>query len=308
MQIDALATHASLWARMQHILDKDRLPHALLLTGPRHAQMAQFADRLMAILLCQSTDKPCGQCQACHLLIQGTHPDIHYVRQDTVNGPLKIDQIRILQHDVYQTPQRGVRRFIVIEPADKLNNAAANALLKILEEPPSHTSFILIAEQVSSIPATIMSRCQQYVFAPPEGGPVNQSDYLTIGQFYPEASVRAELFTQCLPMIDALCDVMDKKISPCTVAAQWSSVALNDLLWFLHLITAQAIRYKLLGCGSVQPWSDALMRFAARSEPENLFKQLDTITSLMSTLQQNITLNQTLAIEMLLLNYGLMTM
>lgn len=303
MQIEALTTHASLWARIQPILDKDRLPHALLLTGPRHAQMAQFADRLMAILLCQNAEKPCGECQACHLLIQGTHPDIHYVRQDTVNGPLKIDQIRILQQDVYQTPQRGTRRFIVIEPADKLNTAAANALLKILEEPPSHTSFILIAEQVSSIPATIISRCQQYVFTPPETGSIGQSDYLTIGQFYPETSVRAELFKQCLPIIDALCDVMDKKISPCTVAAKWSSLALNDLLWFLHLLTAQAIRYQLVGELTTQPWSEGLMRIAARSEPETLFKQLDAINSLMGSTQHNITLNQTLAIEMLLLNY-----
>lgn len=303
MQIEALTGHASLWARIQHILDKNRLPHALLLTGPRHAHMSQFADRLMAICLCQNEDKPCGECQACHLLIQGTHPDIHYVRQDTPNGPLKIDQIRVLQQDVYQTPQRGTRRFIVIEPADKLNTAAANALLKILEEPPSHTSFILIAEQVSSIPATIISRCQQYIFTPPENETLNGADYLTIGQFYPETSLRAELFRQCLPIIEALCDVVDKKTSPCALASKWSLFALNDLLWFLHLLTAQAIQYLLLGCRTSQPWSEKLMYFAQRCEPEHLFKQLDVIHSLMNSGQQNIALNQTLAIETVLFGY-----
>jgi len=325
MQIEKLKTHAPVWVTIQQMLDKNRLPHALLFIGPRHAEVLQFVNRLMAILICKPTSPhppfghllpmpegkgipdnvPCGQCQPCHLLMQGTHPDIKYVRQDTPSSPIKIEQIRELQESVYQTPQCGTRSIIVIEPADRLNRSAANALLKILEEPPLHTLFILIAEHISSLPATIMSRCQQYTFRSPElFEPINQVDYLTIGQFYPEASERAGLFKQCQPMIDNLCDLLDKKISPCTLASKWSSHSLGDLLWFLYLITAQAIRYRLVDCHTEQPWADKLRRFSSLVEPVGLFQQLDRINLMMNTVQQNITLNQTLAIETLLMEWS----
>ncbi len=302
--INALTLHTPVWNRIQQVLSKNRLPHALLFIGPRHANILQFTNRLMAMLVCEGTERPCGQCQACHLLIQGTHPDIHYVRQDTPNGSLKIEQVRMLQQDVYQTPQRGTRRFIVIDPADKLNNSAANALLKVLEEPPSHTLFILIAEHVSSLPPTIMSRCQQYTFPLAvyckSGEPL---DYLMIGQFYSEASDRMVLFTQRLAIITALCDLVEEKTSPCTVAAQWSSYVLDDILWFLYLLMAQAIRLQLVGDHVTEPWLDKLMYFSSVVKPVQLFKQMDQINTLMKKTHRNITLNQTLAIEALLLGF-----
>lgn len=303
MQIEELTIHASVWTTIQQMLNKNRLPHAMLFVGPRHAGILQFVNRLMAIMLCLDVDKtPCGQCQPCHLLLQGTHPDIQYIRQDTPTSPIKIDQVRELQESVYRTPQCGERRFIVIEPADRLNQAAANALLKILEEPPSHTTFILIADQVSSLPATIMSRCQQYTFSPPElFEPVNQVDYLSIGQFYPDDSARAELFKQCQSIIDDLCLLIECKVSACTLASKWSSYALGDVLWLLYLLTAQAIRYQLLDFSTTQLWADKLRYFSQGLEPAVLFQQLDRISALMMIVQQNITLNQTLAIETLLI-------
>lgn len=304
MQIDALTIHASVWRIVQQVLNKNRLPHALLLAGPRHAGILQFANRLMALRVCLSAESaPCGICQPCHLLLHASHPDIQYVTQETPTSPIKIDQVRELQESVYRTPQCGECRFVIIEPADRLNQAAANALLKILEEPPSHTTFILIAEQMSRLPATIMSRCQQYTFSPPElFESIKQIDYLTIGKFYPEGSVRAELFKQCLLIIDDLCGLLDRRISASILASKWSSYALGDLLWFLYLFIAQAIRYQMLSSHATQPWSDKLHYFTRQIEPAALFQLLDQINSLMGIVQQNITLNQTLAIETLLMN------
>ena len=305
MNSDLMITHAPVWALIQQVLDKNRLPHALLFTGPRHAGILQFVNRLMALLICQqSGSAPCGHCPPCHLLMQGTHPDIQYVRQDAPGSPLKIEQIRALQEGVYQTPQCGTRSIIVIEPADRLNRSAANALLKVLEEPPSHTLFILIAEQTSSLPATIMSRCQQYTFCPPESvEPISQVDYLSIGKFYPESSERAKLFKDGLLIIDDLCNLLQENISPCTLASKWSRYALEDLLWFLYLLTAQSICYQLLEGHIEQPWADKLRHFSTLVQPIDLFQQLDKLNSLISTVQNNITLNQTLAIETVLIGY-----
>jgi DNA polymerase-3 subunit delta' len=297
MQTDDLTTHAPVWASMQQMLDKNRLAHALLFTGPPHADILQFVNKLIMRILCKCPDKTsCGKCQPCHLLIQGTHPDVQFVRQETLASPIKIDQIRELHGKVYQTPQCGERSIIVIESAERLNQSAANALLKILEEPPSHMMFILIAEQISNLPATIMSRCQKYAFSPPA-----LSDYLTMGTFYPEASQRAELFRQCQPILQDLCDLFAQTLSPCTLAAKWANYALEDVLWFLYLLAAQTIRYQLSGGHTEQPWAEQLRCFASFVEPVVLFQLLDRINALRSTLQQNITLNQTLALEMLLI-------
>ena len=290
--------HAALWERMQPMLiSKHRLPHAFLFVGPRHAAMFTFATRLIAILLCQNESRPCGLCRECHLLELGTHPDITYIRQEAAGSAIKIEQIRELQQQVYQTPQRGSHRFIVIDPADKMNVFAANALLKILEEPPGHTIFILIAEQVSSIPATILSRCQKYSVASPASSDAREAiDYLTLGAFYKEGSSREQLVKQSDAMMTSLCDVIAEKMSLCTLAAQWSTLIFEDVLWLLYLVTAQAIHDQL------NQGEQRLSLF--QSLPIlKLFKQLDRIIAIMRKINHNIHFNQTLVLEDLLLGY-----
>ena len=297
--IELLAAHASLWKRLQSMLDKKRYPQALLFVGPRHAGMLQLANRFMAALICKHIAAPCGHCSACYLLTQGIHPDIHYVGQALPDKAIKIDQIRDLQQDVYQTPQRGAYRFIIIDPADKMNVPAANALLKILEEPPAHTVFILLAEQIGSLPATILSRCQHYVFEPAE-----HSDYLLLGQLYLADTARAQLFEQAMPILETLNDLMEERASPCMVASLWAAFALEDILWFLYLITAQIIHHQLIACSdNSKPWNKQLSHLSRLIKPPQLFHQLDEITTLMRKMHHNINSNQTLALENLLLGY-----
>ena len=291
MIIDLLEAHASLWGRIQQLLIKKRVPQAFLFVGPRHAGMLQFANRLMALLICQNETAPCGNCRACHLLLQGIHPDINYIRQDTQGGVIKIEQVRELQQNIYQTPQRGTHRFIVIDPADKMNISAANALLKILEEPPSHTTFILLAEQISSLPATILSRCQKYVFPSPALSA------------YPTESTRAELYTHRSSIITALCELTLEKTSPCTIAAQWSSYLLDDIIWLLYLITAEAIQYQLIETDIVPRHDEQLISFSSQFQSIHLFSQLDRINAIMRKMNHNVSMNQTLVLEDLLLGY-----
>ena len=300
--IDLLKPHASLWSRFQSLLLKGRVPQSLLFVGPRHAGMLQFANRLMALLMCENENAPCKQCRACHLLLNRIHPDIKYICPEPPGSTIKIEQIRELQQTIYQAPQRGARRFIVIQPADKMNVASANALLKILEEPPSHTTFILIAEQISSIPATILSRCQKYVF-PSQGDALtsDQSDYLQIGQSYPTESLRAELIKNVPTIIAALCEMIEGTSSPCTLAAQWSSYEFNDLLWLLYLVTAQSIQYQLMHTNNRLADSNTIKRLSDLLPVVNLFNRLDKIHVLMRKINHN--MNQTLVLENLLLGY-----
>ena len=303
--IELQDAHAALWERIHPLLLKNRLPHAFLFVGPRHAGMLAFANRLIALLLCQqAVSTPCGECRACHLLLGGIHPDINYIRQDTPGGAIKIEQIRELQLHIYQTPQRGSRRFIVIEAADKMNTGAANALLKVLEEPPLHTTFILIAEQMDGMPATILSRCQKYVFPTPElSADIRQVDYFMLGQFYAQESPRAELVKSSSSIISALCDLIEGKSSPCTLAAQWSSYAFDDLLWLLYLITAQAINDQLVGSVVESMGHEKLRYFSQLIQSVDLFNRLEQINAIMWKINHNINMNQTLVVEDLLLGY-----
>ena len=100
-----LPEHAPLWAKIQLAITNQRMPQALLLIGPRHLNVISFANHLAMVLLCQETTAPCGICATCHLLQAGTHPDFQHICSETKSGTIKIDQIRVLQDEVYLSPK-----------------------------------------------------------------------------------------------------------------------------------------------------------------------------------------------------------
>jgi DNA polymerase III subunit delta' len=166
-----LAPH---WARLCAARAADRLPHALLIVGPRGLGKRRLAWQLALALLCTdpaAEGRACGRCADCRLAAAGSHPDLLRVAPDpeSKSGEIGIEAIRDLAERTALTPARGVRKLILIDPADRLNTAAANALLKTLEEPAGTALLCLIAEQPGRLPATIRSRCQWLkVPIPPE--------------------------------------------------------------------------------------------------------------------------------------------
>lgn len=157
------------WQRLLSRFPK--IPHAILLGGMPGTGKRQFADQLAAWLLClnrSSSDhdqQACGKCSSCLWLKADTHPSLLRISPEVDNkGKLsqfiKIDQIRALMPFVQQTGKGW--RVIIIEPAENLNLAAANALLKTLEEPGEQVTLILVSDQPLQLPATIRSRLQQY--------------------------------------------------------------------------------------------------------------------------------------------------
>lgn len=295
-----LPEHAPLWDKLQSARNLQRMPQALLLMGPRHVKVTDFSKRLAWELLCQSTDPLCGQCAACHLLQAGNHPDLVTIFPDPKGGLIKIDQIRALQEEVYLTPKCGERRIILIDPADKMNEASANALLKILEEPPPAVNFILVVEQFGTLPATIMSRCSQMVFP---DNLLTSANYLAIGEHYSLESPRGRLLIKQHDLIQQLCELIQKKISPCTIAAIWiAKDDLADLIWFLYLITAQAIQMQLQG-QSQSSESPGVKSFSRLLHPVVLLNQMDAINATLKKLRHNISLNETLVLENILMGY-----
>jgi DNA polymerase-3 subunit delta' len=172
--VTALPWHVEDWARLQARRGRDALPHALLLCGPPGLGKRVFAQRFVRGLLCAQPvgGDACGQCRSCLLLAAGTHPDLveltYGLRKDgTPRSEIVVDQVRDLSARLAMNSQFGGWQVACIDPADAMNPAAANALLKTLEEPSTHTLLILLADAPWRLPQTIRSRCQRVDFHPP---------------------------------------------------------------------------------------------------------------------------------------------
>lgn len=157
------------WRMLSDALAAQRLHHGLLLAAPagygKRALAAAFAT---AALCTQRTADggACGRCRACQLLAAGSHPDFVRVSFDLRDdgkprSEITVDQIRALSRRLAMASQFGGLQIALIDPADRLNAAAANALLKTLEEPTPATVIVLVADDASRLPATIRSRCQR---------------------------------------------------------------------------------------------------------------------------------------------------
>lgn len=162
-----LPWHSEAWSQLQSQIRADRMPHAILLQGLPGSGRRQFADALCAFLLCEHPETaPCGQCRQCQLYDSGNHPDVLILEPEESSKSIKIDQVRRLGQFVGQTSnQANATKLIVLRPAEALGPAAANSLLKSLEEPPGKTLFMLISEPGTALLPTIRSRCQSIALA-----------------------------------------------------------------------------------------------------------------------------------------------
>jgi len=163
------------WNSLAQRAEWSSLPHALLLAGAQGLGKRAFAEAFVHARLCQHprSGHGCGHCKACALLQAGTHPDRMLVtfevneKTGKLRTELIVEQIRLLSARLAMASQLGGWQIAVIDPADAMNPAAANALLKTLEEPTASSLIVLIADQPWRLPATIRSRCQRVDFAAP---------------------------------------------------------------------------------------------------------------------------------------------
>jgi len=154
------------WAvkRLQQQIKQGRLAHAYLFTGPAHIGKRTLGQALAQALLCTAPEPPCGQCRACRLVGQNHHPDMRIVPEN--DEVLKVDQVRNIEADIARKPVESRFKLFLFPNMHLAHPAAANALLKTLEEPPAHTIFVLTAPTKAALLPTIVSRCQVYALRP----------------------------------------------------------------------------------------------------------------------------------------------
>jgi len=175
---------------LRRVLAGGRLGHAYLFAGPEGVGKRLMALAVARVLFC-TNGNGCGECTACRKLEHGNHPDLHLLEPD--GASIKIEQIRAIQRDLSLRPFEGSRKVCLIEAAETMTVAAANALLKTLEEPPGDTLLILLSSQPQRLLETIRSRCQLLRFSHQPRELIRESLQRQLGVGDTEAHILAAL-------------------------------------------------------------------------------------------------------------------
>ncbi|MFO7997283.1 MAG: DNA polymerase III subunit delta' [Dehalococcoidia bacterium] len=150
---------------LSHSLETNAVAHAYLLVGPRHVGKGTLALNLAQALNCDGPEVPCGQCRSCRRILDGKHADVTIIGLGS-GTEIGIDDIRGLQRLANLPPYEGKCKVFIIDEAEYLSTEAANALLKVLEEPPQKVVWLLLAAEEQRLLPTIISRCQRLELKP----------------------------------------------------------------------------------------------------------------------------------------------
>lgn len=286
---------ASAWEAWARRLGEGRVPHAVLVQGPAGLGKRAFADAVVASLLCPTPavdGHACGRCRDCGLRQAGTHPDRHVVGIEPEAREIRIEQVRRLAAELAKTSQFGGYRVAVIDPADRMNAATANALLKTLEEPAAAAVLILVADQPGRLPATIRSRCQRFDVRVP---PVAQATAHLVGHGIEPDTARlllelaagnpgealrlagADSLRRIGAVVDDLAALATGRGSPTAAAAQWlrddpggrlglGAAVLCWAVWRRHGAVADAPRLAPVVAAFATTPPDRLLALAAHAD------------------------------------------
>jgi len=272
--------HRDALARL--VANRERLAHALLLHGPEGTGKYRFALGLAARLLClqprEAGTVPCGECPSCRLLSAGSHPDLHLVVPENIglhldpvqaayaarylperkpgrkteSTVIAIDQVRALIQALATRAHTAPHKVALFWPAERLNTSAANALLKLLEEPPQDSILLLVSNEPHRLPATVRSRCVKVPLALPAEeaalewlaarglapAPARQALALAGGApLRAEQLFRSDFPRQSAALVADLARLASGQADPTECAARWQKAGAYDALdWFARCL------------------------------------------------------------------------
>jgi len=260
------------WSFFIRRLETGKLAHALIIEGPSGCGKTALAGAMVARLLCAEDQlQACGHCRSCKLLVGEAPPDYFNLQPEEDSEVIKVDQVRGLIARLDLTTSISMRKVAYIHPAESMNAAAANALLKSLEEPAGDTVLILVSNNPGSLPVTIRSRCQAISVLLPDQELV--LDWLKNASDRPENEVSAALHAAGgsplraahyleSPELDAYTQVRDglamllgRPASVSLLSNQLGELNAVDLWRWLSMCTGDVI--KSLMTGSASNWLPA---------------------------------------------------
>ncbi len=314
--------HEQAWQYLVNRKNLDSLPHAILIGGMSGIGKFIFAKNFASLLLCQDKPAatPCGTCDACRLLQANNHPDLLVVQPEEEGKIIKIDQIREVITDLNNTSHQGGYKILIIEPAELLNIAAANALLKTLEEPAPHVVIILVTSHPKMLSATIRSRCQLLSMAAPKylaaeawlKKQIPDADAALLLALAENAPLKAlnlakdDILLRRQEFFIGLDDFWQDKISLISMVAQCLDWDLAEFLVVLMYLVDDMIKIKFNVVQGIVNRDQVvrLTNFATKASMEKLFSYKDHLCQLRRYLFNKINLNQQLIVENLIITWA----
>ena len=160
MGFETLLGNRQLKENLKESLHKGHISHCYLITGPEGSGKRTLARLLAQAILCQGADKPCGVCTPCRKILDGNHPDYILV-DDPEKKTVPVELIRQARADMFVQPNESDHKIYQFPRAQDMGIPGQNALLKVLEEPPSYGVFLLIADNPDKLLPTVRSRCTE---------------------------------------------------------------------------------------------------------------------------------------------------
>lgn len=305
------------WERFIGMHAQGRVPHGLMIVGERGLGSSALARCISAYLLCSQpirqpgSEAPCEVCPACRLRQAGTHPDLILAAEDLSVRDIPVDVVRALI-DAFGLTRYGPVRIALIEQAERMNRAAANSLLKLLEEPPAGSLFLFTAERADLLPMTIRSRVQRLSVPNPDRSAL--VDWLCTTHALPRADADLLWFMGGRDLVagqapdwdwqgvtQSFCDLICGHSSPLAVAKVWQSVDRETLArWLLRVwLAVQGVSLGL-PCTAPESLCPAIGRMAAALSAEDWLKRHPILQAFLQTASHP--LNEELARERLALD------
>ncbi len=312
------------WDHLCDYRRQNRVPQALLITGNKGLGKQHLANQFAFSLLCmkpQDNGLNCGLCDRCLLLNAETHPDFIQIKPDEPGKAITIGQVRALVTRLTLKPQFESYRVVIVNPADLMNNAAANAFLKCLEEPTERTVMLLITDKPAHLPATIVSRCQKLAVAKPDkeiafawlkqqniktlqfnafallglaqGSPLLALDYANDGTMM----LRNDCFK-------AWMDIAKQRRHPVIIAEEWHKLPESPLIFWITSWIVDIIKcsYLIKADWLYNPdLKEALQELSQQLEVKELYKLYDLI--LITRQRLNTQINKHTMFEEILINW-----
>jgi DNA polymerase-3 subunit delta' len=312
----------TVWKLLLSRVRNERLPHALLFSGPTGLGKRELALSFAARLLCdtpQENDMFCGKCRGCTLFLAGNHPDFLHISPEEEGKELTVGQIRGVAAYQALTPQYATHKVVVITPAERMNANASNALLKTLEEPTPGTLLLLVTDRPAGLLPTIRSRCQAVTFSIPENSPELLTWIQAQVDCSPEKALRLLQLANGAPLraralaeggeeirqeiLGSLEGLARGQAAFSQVASRWVEIGPDKVLSWVYGVICELVRIKSTGCvDSLNPSEQ--MRFQALTKSidlKGLFRFLDRVQDATRLLRSHA--NAQLLVEELLVHW-----
>ena len=275
MKITAFDVNNPLEKTLMAMLASGRFPHAVILEGGNPAERLDIAKKIAAALVCSESkaNAPCGICSHCKKAAADSHADIPFYTAEDKPRAFKVDAVRDIRNNAYIIPNEADKKVFILENAHTMGNEGQNAILKILEEPPSYVNFIMLCSTKSGFLPTVLSRATVF----------------TIGEARNDADdeIRAAAVEAASAVAEAVTSIDDFELVKAAAVFEKDAKLLKASLPVIQEIFAAALREKYGASDGDTEFGTLPAELAGKLSRRALPDLIDACDKLMASLRMN---------------------